>query len=633
MLRAATIQGMNWREVWYGNKLSSRMTRAALMPVSWLYSLGWSCYATLYRAGLKKPKRAHFPVVCVGNLRVGGTGKTPFTILLVKVLRELGHEVVISASGYGSPGSEGATLVPSGPLDAARWGDEPALLREKLPDIPLIVGRNRVKAARTAKWQFEDRVLVLDDGFQHLPLEKDITILLDPPSTNRFCLPAGPYREPHRNRKKATIVLPNEEFQLETKLVSVESVTDGSSLEPCEVCILTAIENPERIRTTLTENGFRIKTERFLPDHDPLTSANLFEGLEGAIVVSEKDWVKLKNRSDIANHKVYVAKVETSISNWEKFKEVLTEQLNIATQRRDEKRNKSRAIIGKISVLAFDFAQWWFSRKSTMAAERSGQRIGRFFRKVSKKHRHRVQTNLKLAFPELTPEEREKLEIATFEYVGIMASSFFRLEKIRKSNFEGIEVEGTENIQNALDEGRGVLYLAAHFGYWEVASMVIAKNGFPLSIVQRDANNTALNDRVAAIRSQSGIKVLSRGSAARNILRELREKRGVGLLADQNSMEFFGEFFGVPAGMAASPFELPARLNSVVIPLACVRTGPGTYLAKFWEPLQPEEGYPAAEGYARAYHKWLEEQIRQYPEQYLWLHDRWKGARRKGLIA
>src|SRR5579885_1414322 len=199
---------MHWRDVWFSKQAGFRLIRIALTPLSWLYAAGWQGYLTIYRFGWKKAKAPHHPVVCIGNLKAGGTGKSPVTRYVADVLSSLQRQVVISCSGYGAPRSEAATLTPKGPLDAREWGDEAAMLRAFLPDTPLIVGRDRVEAAKICNKTHPDAVLLLDDGFQHLPLAKDLTILLDPPAENGHCLPAGPYREPRRNRSRADLVLP-----------------------------------------------------------------------------------------------------------------------------------------------------------------------------------------------------------------------------------------------------------------------------------------------------------------------------------------------------------------------------------------------------------------------------------------
>jgi len=181
-----------------GSEMWERLSVATIVlsPFAGLYALGWLGYEATYRWGLKRPSAPHHPVVCVGNLTVGGTGKTPTTRYLAELLLGMGREVVASCSGYGSAAAEAAQVAPMGPLSAHTWGDEAALLRYSLPEVPLIVGRRRVLAAELCHQHYPRAVLLMDDGFQHLPLAKDVAIVLDPPRRNRLCLPAGPYREP-----------------------------------------------------------------------------------------------------------------------------------------------------------------------------------------------------------------------------------------------------------------------------------------------------------------------------------------------------------------------------------------------------------------------------------------------------
>src|SRR5687768_508249 len=99
---------MHPSEVWYGQSLGARLARAALTPVSWLYAGGWLAYRSAYDLGLKRPTEPHRAVICVGNLLVGGSGKTPVTLHIAEVLRDMGRQIVISASGYGGPRAEAA---------------------------------------------------------------------------------------------------------------------------------------------------------------------------------------------------------------------------------------------------------------------------------------------------------------------------------------------------------------------------------------------------------------------------------------------------------------------------------------------------------------------------------------------
>jgi tetraacyldisaccharide 4'-kinase len=151
-----------------------------MLPLAGLYALGWMSYELMYKLGIKRPQQPHSPIVCIGNLRVGGSGKSPVVIHVAQVLQGQGREVVIGCNGYRSPRQEGASLAPAGPLDPREWGDEPAMIREALPDVPLVVGRKRVDAAALVAAHHPGAVLLMDDGFQHLPLRKDVSIVLDP---------------------------------------------------------------------------------------------------------------------------------------------------------------------------------------------------------------------------------------------------------------------------------------------------------------------------------------------------------------------------------------------------------------------------------------------------------------------
>src|SRR4051812_39429853 len=104
---------MHWSEVWEASDAGAVAARTILTPASWLYALGWEAYLGIYRIGLKKPSEPHRPVVCIGNLVVGGSGKSPFTLFVAQALRGLGHEVVLSCSGYGSPASQAASVAPA----------------------------------------------------------------------------------------------------------------------------------------------------------------------------------------------------------------------------------------------------------------------------------------------------------------------------------------------------------------------------------------------------------------------------------------------------------------------------------------------------------------------------------------
>ncbi len=317
---------MHASELWSSPKLAARLARTVLIPLSWLYCTGWRTYLLTYKLGLKKAKHPHHPIIVVGNLTTGGFGKSPTVIHLAQNLQDLGHEVVIGCSGYGSPKSEAATLAPDGPLDAAEWGDEPAMFRDRLPDIPLVVGRRRVLAAELVHQHHPNAVLLMDDGFQHLPLKKDVSILLEQPKpTNQFCLPAGPYREPRANKSNADAILwlgPHEGFKLTRG--TIQGLPKGE-----RVTAICAIGQPQQFLDAIAEIC-QLESPLVLPDHDPLTSGNLFDQVPAGlpIVVTAKDWVKLRIRRDLANREIIVARQDVRIEPEQEFRDWLKAKLD-----------------------------------------------------------------------------------------------------------------------------------------------------------------------------------------------------------------------------------------------------------------------------------------------------------------
>jgi tetraacyldisaccharide 4'-kinase len=172
-----------------------------------LYALGWRAYAGVYALGLKRRTEMPVPVIGVGSLWAGGVGKTPVTIAVARLLQESGVRVAVLTHGYGgSRYRTGALIDPLQHPDPAEVGDEAAELRLALPDVPIAVGKWRVQMAQAAIARWSPDALVLDDGFQHLPLARALDLVLLPaesPLGNGFCLPAGPLREPPEGVRRA----------------------------------------------------------------------------------------------------------------------------------------------------------------------------------------------------------------------------------------------------------------------------------------------------------------------------------------------------------------------------------------------------------------------------------------------
>lgn len=287
----------------------------------------------LYAAGALPRKRVGARVVCVGNLTVGGTGKTPAVLLAAETLRKHGHEVAVLSRGYGrrAPRQEVSVLLDGRHMDWRECGDEPWMIQQSLrgQGIPILVCPDRVKAGELAVEVYGSRVLILDDGFQHLRLHRDLDIVLISarnPFGGRRLLPLGDLREPLSALRRAGIVvithadrvtsgeltrLREEIERLHPGVQVVESAHKADHLLDVKteeklpltrlkgqaVVSLSGIGDPLSFEAQLEALGVTIAQRWRYPDHHPYTSRELksVEDLRGGLplVTTHKDFVRL----------------------------------------------------------------------------------------------------------------------------------------------------------------------------------------------------------------------------------------------------------------------------------------------------------------------------------------------------
>src|SRR5579863_9300720 len=246
------------------------------MPLAAGFRIGVALRTAAYKRGWLATRRLNRPVVSVGNLSVGGTGKTPFVAFLAERLTARSLKPGILTRGYGRRSSAALIAIDPGAgraPDPREVGDEPALLARKLPEVPIVVGADRYRAGLMAEDKFKVDVHVLDDGFQHFALARDVDIvLLDATQklSDRELLPAGRLREPLSALKRAHIVIItrtelarpelleeqvrqiNPEvkiFRCATKLLALRDVASGelvslSAIRDMPVHVVCGIGNP-----------------------------------------------------------------------------------------------------------------------------------------------------------------------------------------------------------------------------------------------------------------------------------------------------------------------------------------------------------------------------------------------------
>jgi KDO2-lipid IV(A) lauroyltransferase len=274
-----------------------------------------------------------------------------------------------------------------------------------------------------------------------------------------------------------------------------------------------------------------------------------------------------------------------------------------------------------------------FLKKDVTVAERRGELLGELAFRALKSRRNRTISNLALAYPEWTDRQRFDTARKVFRHFGLVTADFMRTPlRTNEELLSNMEVEGFEHFEKALSVQKGIIACTAHLGNWERFGHWMIATGRDISVVARDANQGAIQERVSTIRNMTGITVLSRGDSARPILVKLKRKEVVGILPDQNSAECFVPFFGKQCGTVLGPAVLHQRTGAVLLPAYCVRTGPGKYKVVLREPVDFENVIDKPEEVMRQLNAVLESVIREYPEQWLWMHDRWKNARKRNLL-
>jgi len=251
--------------------------------------------------------------------------------------------------------------------------------------------------------------------------------------------------------------------------------------------------------------------------------------------------------------------------------------------------------------------------------------------------RRTAEFNLRLAFPECNDAQREQIIRGMVRNLGWMAAEFARFPKYRRENIEHVIVlEGHENFLDAQRRGKGVLVLTGHIGAWELSSFAHALYGFPLHYLARPLDNRRLDRLVNHYRCLSGNQPILKNVSARDLLKILRAQGTVGILADQNTMPeegVFVDFFGSPACTTTGIARVALHTNAPVVPgYAYWDKGIGKYKLRF-EPAVPLTRTGDAERdivvNTEKFTKVIEQIIRKHPEQWVWVHARWK-TRPKG---
>lgn len=278
---------------------------------------------------------------------------------------------------------------------------------------------------------------------------------------------------------------------------------------------------------------------------------------------------------------------------------------------------------------------------SRPAALRFGDNLGKLAYRVAGRQRRRCLANLHLAYgDELTPAQRDSQTRQVFRHFGRAIVEFLRAPaRSTTALSQLISCDGWEHVEAALHRGKGIVLVTGHLGNWELLGRWLATvQKVPLTVVAREPDNPALATYIRSMRENAGFTVLSKGESARGLLRALRRGEAILILADQSSSDVFAPFFGIPAGTAAGPATLAMHSRAALVPICCVETPEHTFHVTCFPPLPITDGTTTSAAIASEdrqcavqritarMNQVLETIVRQYPEQWLWLHNRWKSA-------
>ena len=339
-----------WRALASGTRRGymDRLLLALLVPLSLPYALLLRLRAWGYRVRLLRTRRLNRPVISVGNLAVGGTGKTPMTALIARYLLATGRRVVVLSRGYGGSHKGRPRIVSDGEtlfMSAAEAGDEPYLLARDLPGLMVVVGADRYAAGLLAQLELHPDCFLLDDGFQHLRLHRDLNVLLldcRNPFGNGWTLPAGLLREPVSAKGRAELIVmtrcgdgekippvaaPGVPHLCAGHHLSGIVPLDGGESRPLSalygelVLAFAGVAHPDRFFSGLVEAGVELVGSLALPDHavyDDRTVAGIRRSFRSTgatcLVTTAKDAVKLeRHRRQLG--KIWVAQLELLLAD------------------------------------------------------------------------------------------------------------------------------------------------------------------------------------------------------------------------------------------------------------------------------------------------------------------------------
>ena len=283
----------------------------------------------------------------------------------------------------------------------------------------------------------------------------------------------------------------------------------------------------------------------------------------------------------------------------------------------------------RLEFLLVRIIRGWLRLLPMTAVRACGGALGRLVYVVDRFHRRIALENLAQAFPSRTAEERRAVVRAMFMHFGRLLLELIKFSTLTDDEIlRSVEVEGEEHVRQAYQQGRGVLLVTGHFGYWELQAIALALRVEPISVLARPLDNPYLHETLERIRTRSGNTVIYRQGAVRKVLRALEANHAVAFLIDQHlhSDAVYVDFFNRPAATTSALAALALRTGAPVIPAFALPIPGGRYRLVYERPVPPpREGSPdAIREFTQRCTDVLEMYVRRDPHLWLWMHRRWR---------
>ena len=572
-----------------------------LKPAELLYRAVTRLQRTLYRKGVLKAKRLPRPVISIGNLGFGGAGKTPATIAVVRFLQQRGLRVAVLTRGYGRSDSRATGLVRD-----VNAGDEPYLIRLHT-NVDVLVGANRYDIATEYLRKKDCDVFVLDDGFQHLRLHRDLDVVID--------APARLLREGRSALRHGAVVIPRR----------VRTVIPGQ-LRGQRVFAFAGLADNDQFFASLRAAGLTLAGTRRFRDHHLYSAADVAaikrEAGDALVVTTEKDAVKIDDPSILA------VRAEFDIAP-----EVLEQIAAVASRPAERrKRHRKNRVLQRIEYAAYRLVARWVLRTSDAQLDRWGTRLGTLARHIVRRRDALALRNMRAAFPERPARELRRNLDDCWRHFGREILKSVRVQTLPLEEIAArCDFINEHLLEESIARGKGTVLVSAHFGSWEFGGLAMLSRVHNVLTVARPLDNELLERDLQRLRERTGAAIVDRRRAARSLMKGLTENAVLVLLPDQAVQPREGvlvPFLGRPAWTTPAPAKMALRAGATIVFASCIPDGLRHRL-EFEESirvdqLSEEERDPVM--LTQKINQMIERRISSRPDLWWWMHDRWKAT-------